>query len=197
MVEETASDNMLDIMLVLVFVGTRSPPPSTAGNKVMTQAPDIAALVEPCCPAALRGYERGSFGEGIRVIQLFFCQAVDFDSRQVPQTLRIATPSSFPTILQSSHNKTMASRSFSKALRAPLARQFVSPAAQRRTFVSALGVVRPGVASSTRAVFAGQIQQTRGVKTIDFAGHKETVFGRSSVDTAHDYEACLYSCHRT
>jgi len=69
----------------------------------------------------------------------------------------------------------MASRSFSKAVRSPLARQFTSPAVQRRTFVSAFSAAaRPNVA---RAAVAGPAQQVRGIKTVDFAGHKEQVFG--------------------
>jgi ketol-acid reductoisomerase len=66
----------------------------------------------------------------------------------------------------------MSSRSFSKALR-PLARQLASPAVQRRTFVAAAGAVR---ASAVRAA-AAPAQQVRGVKTIDFAGSKEDVYG--------------------
>jgi len=68
----------------------------------------------------------------------------------------------------------MASRSFSKVLRSPLTRQIVSPAVQRRTIVSALSGVRATVA---KASIAPVQQQVRGVKTVDFAGHKEQVFG--------------------
>lgn len=70
----------------------------------------------------------------------------------------------------------MNARSFSKAIRSPLARQLTSsPAGQRRTIVSALrSVARPTVA---RALVAGPAHQTRGLKTVDFAGHKEQVFG--------------------
>ena len=66
----------------------------------------------------------------------------------------------------------MASRAFSRALRSPLAKQFNAPA--RRTFVSALNAAarRP----AARAVVASA-QQVRGVKTIDFAGTKEDVYG--------------------
>jgi len=71
----------------------------------------------------------------------------------------------------------MASRSFTRALRTPLGRQLTSPAVQRRTFVSALGGVRVGVAATVKSAVAGPVQQVRGVKTIDFAGSKETVFG--------------------
>lgn len=65
----------------------------------------------------------------------------------------------------------MASRTFSRALRSPLVKQLSAPA--RRTFVSALNAsARP---TATRAVAAAQ--QVRGVKTIDFAGTKEQVYG--------------------
>jgi ketol-acid reductoisomerase len=65
----------------------------------------------------------------------------------------------------------MASRTFSRALRSPLTKQLSAPA--RRTFVSALNAsARPAAA---RAVAAAQ--QVRGVKTIDFAGTKEQVYG--------------------
>lgn len=72
----------------------------------------------------------------------------------------------------------MASRSFSKVLRSPLTRQIVSPAVQRRTIVSALGGVRATVAKAATA----PVQQVRGVKTVDFAGHKEKVFGMCIAD---------------
>lgn len=72
----------------------------------------------------------------------------------------------------------MSSRSFSRALRTPLGRQLTSPVVQRRTFISALGGVRVnGVAATVKSAVAGPVQQVRGVKTIDFAGSKETVFG--------------------
>ena len=71
----------------------------------------------------------------------------------------------------------MASRSFSKALRTPLTRQLVSPAIQSRTFASAVLAAKAGVAHAPKASAYGSIQQIRGVKTIDFAGHKEQVFG--------------------
>ncbi|KLP06474.1 Uncharacterized protein Y057_3517 [Fusarium fujikuroi] len=59
----------------------------------------------------------------------------------------------------------MASRNFTKALRGP-ARQLASaPRVQQRTFVAA-------ARSAAR-------QQVRGVKTIDFAGHKEDVYERA------------------
>lgn len=73
-----------------------------------------------------------------------------------------------------------AARGFSHAVR-PVARQLTNnKAAARRTFVAAMG------AATTRAVarpaFASSVQQvqTRGVKTIDFAGVKEDVYGELS-----------------
>jgi hypothetical protein len=72
---------------------------------------------------------------------------------------------------------TMASRGFTKALRAASRQKLPSQSFQRRTLTYSLAA-RPAIAASTRATFAGPIQQqVRGVKTIDFAGHKEQVFG--------------------
>jgi ketol-acid reductoisomerase len=71
----------------------------------------------------------------------------------------------------------MASRSFSRALRSPLARQLAAPAVQTRSFVAAAGAIRATVASARSAAPAQQ--QVRGVKTIDFAGSKEDVYGAS------------------
>ncbi|KAG7135623.1 Ketol-acid reductoisomerase like protein [Verticillium longisporum] len=71
----------------------------------------------------------------------------------------------------------MASRSFSKALR-PMARQLTATGTQQRTFVAARSLVRAS-AQVTKA-FAGPVQQqARGVKTVDFAGHKEDVYERA------------------
>ena len=70
----------------------------------------------------------------------------------------------------------MASRSFSKALRSPMARQLASPAVQRRTFVAAAGLVRASAVARAATAAPAQ-QQVRGVKTIDFAGSKEDVYG--------------------
>ncbi len=71
----------------------------------------------------------------------------------------------------------MASRSFSRALRTSLTRQLTSPAIQRRTLVSASKHARTGLAGPLKPAFVASIQQTRGVKTIDFAGTKEVVYG--------------------
>jgi hypothetical protein len=69
----------------------------------------------------------------------------------------------------------MASRPVSRALR-QTARQLTaaSAPAQKRTFVSAL---KAGATAAPRAAVTTQFQQTRGVKTIDFAGTKEEVYG--------------------
>jgi ketol-acid reductoisomerase len=75
----------------------------------------------------------------------------------------------------------MASRTFSRALRSPLAKQLSAPA--RRTFVSALNAsARPNAA---RAAIAST--QVRGVKTIDFAGVKEDVYGMYQMPTVHGF----------
>jgi len=69
----------------------------------------------------------------------------------------------------------MASRAFTKALRSSAPRQFVAPV-QKRTIVTAFSAARATVAIAPR--FAGvPVQQKRGIKTIDFAGVKEEVYG--------------------
>lgn len=75
------------------------------------------------------------------------------------------------------HEHTMAaSRTASKALRGSFAKQLTSPQVQRRNIVSALNAAaRPAVVKAAAKPFA--VQQVRGVKTVDFAGHKETVYG--------------------
>lgn len=74
----------------------------------------------------------------------------------------------------------MASRSFTKTLRGSMARQLAAPAVQQRTFVAAArSAARPGVVA--RPALASLAQQVRGVKTMDFAGHKEDVYGESSL----------------
>ena len=72
----------------------------------------------------------------------------------------------------------MASKNISRTLR-PLARQLATPAVQRRTFVAASSLVR---ATAVQAARPAAAQQVRGVKTIDFAGHKETVYGSLFLD---------------
>lgn len=70
----------------------------------------------------------------------------------------------------------MASKSFQKALRSQVVRQLASPAVQRRTFVAAAGAARATAVKATRPAVSRQ--QVRGVKTIDFAGVKEDVYGK-------------------
>ena len=73
----------------------------------------------------------------------------------------------------------MASRSFSRTLRSSLTHQLTSPASQRRTLISASKYGRKGLAAPLKPAFAASLQQTRGLKTIDFAGTKEVVYGDS------------------
>ncbi|KAF1957144.1 ketol-acid reductoisomerase [Byssothecium circinans] len=68
----------------------------------------------------------------------------------------------------------MASRPAARVLR-QATRQLVAPAVQRRTFVSALSAAR----ATPKAAVTASFQQARGVKTIDFAGTKETVYERA------------------
>ena len=72
----------------------------------------------------------------------------------------------------------MASGSFSKALRTPLLRQWIGPAIPRRSFVSAITNAKSVAGLASRTAKTVSAQQTRGVKTIDFAGHKEKVYGK-------------------
>ena len=72
----------------------------------------------------------------------------------------------------------MASRSFSQALRAPVQRQLIAPAIPRRSFVSAITNTKTIARPASRTAKAVTAYQIRGVKTIDFAGHKEKVFGK-------------------
>jgi ketol-acid reductoisomerase len=48
--------------------------------------------------------------------------------------------------------------------------------AQKRTFVSAINAASR---AAPKAAVSAQFQQTRGLKTVDFAGHKETVYERA------------------
>jgi hypothetical protein len=71
----------------------------------------------------------------------------------------------------------MASRTASRALRSSI-QQLAKPAVQRRSFVAAASAVRAGANAAPKAAMsAGVQQQKRGMKTIDFAGVKETVYG--------------------
>lgn len=77
----------------------------------------------------------------------------------------------------------MASKSTSKALRSSIPKQFSSAPTQRRGFVTALNAARPVAAQAPKPAFAARPQQWRGLKTIDFAGTKETVYGMSVFET--------------
>lgn len=69
----------------------------------------------------------------------------------------------------------MASHKTSRALRIAL-RQANAPRVQQRTFLSAVRAAsRPSLSPSTSPAF---VQQSRGVKTVDFAGVKEDVYER-------------------
>ena len=71
---------------------------------------------------------------------------------------------------------TMASRTATRALRSSLRQAVKAPAVQQRTFVSAINAAsRPALAQAPKA--ANAFVQQRGVKTVDFAGHKEDVYG--------------------
>ena len=77
----------------------------------------------------------------------------------------------------------MAARPASRALRQSV-RQLAAPAVQRRTFVSALNAARAGVAVAPKAAVTSQFQQVRGLKTVDFAGTKEQVYGAYLLPTS-------------
>ena len=67
----------------------------------------------------------------------------------------------------------MACRGASRAFRSSL-KSLATPVAQRRTFIAAVNAAK---CAAPRAAVTVPFQQRRGVKTIDFAGTKETVYG--------------------
>ncbi|KAK5117015.1 Acetolactate synthase, mitochondrial [Meristemomyces frigidus] len=69
----------------------------------------------------------------------------------------------------------MASARSSRALRLAL-KQAAAPRVQQRTFVSAVNTASRSAAKP--AAVSSFVQQTRGVKTVDFAGDKEKVYER-------------------
>ncbi|KMU87022.1 ketol-acid reductoisomerase [Coccidioides immitis H538.4] len=73
----------------------------------------------------------------------------------------------------------MASRPAARALRSSFSRNLAASAskASRRTFISATNA-RPALAAKAAPIAAPFAQQARGIKTIDFAGTKETVYER-------------------
>lgn len=73
-------------------------------------------------------------------------------------------------------HSTMTSRSFT--LRMPLHRLFTRPLSQRRTLISAGGYVKAHGIVPRKPLGSSSLLFSRGMKTIDFAGHKETVYGK-------------------
>ncbi|EXJ73586.1 ketol-acid reductoisomerase, mitochondrial [Cladophialophora psammophila CBS 110553] len=72
----------------------------------------------------------------------------------------------------------MASKTFARTLRTASKQKISTPTVQKRSIASALAT-RPLVAATQRPSFAAPAQQQkRGIKTIDFAGTKETVYER-------------------
>jgi ketol-acid reductoisomerase len=61
--------------------------------------------------------------------------------------------------------------------------QLAKPVAQRRSFIAAATALRAGAPKA--AAVSTSFQQTRGVKTIDFAGTKEQVYGNHSSHHSH------------
>ncbi|KAF2215573.1 hypothetical protein CERZMDRAFT_35028 [Cercospora zeae-maydis SCOH1-5] len=72
----------------------------------------------------------------------------------------------------------MASKNATRALRASL-RQLKAPQVQQRTFITAVQGSKPGLRASQRAATSAIVHQSRGKKTVDFAGDKEVVFERA------------------
>lgn len=72
----------------------------------------------------------------------------------------------------------MASRSFGRTLRAPLPSLFTRPLSQRRTLISAGGFLKAHKIAPRKPLGGSSLLFSRGMKTIDFAGHKETVYGK-------------------
>ncbi|KAL8950334.1 MAG: hypothetical protein Q9222_003620 [Ikaeria aurantiellina] len=72
----------------------------------------------------------------------------------------------------------MATLSFSRALRAPPIMKFASPKVPRRPFTVLTNISRAGNIQALRPSVHIPMQQCRGMKSIDFAGHKETVYER-------------------
>lgn len=77
----------------------------------------------------------------------------------------------------------MASKAFSKTLRAPIARQLIAPRVAQRSYIAARSATR-AVAAARPALAGLSQQQTRGLKTVDFAGVKEEVYGMCNSSSA-------------
>lgn len=72
----------------------------------------------------------------------------------------------------------MASRGLGLTIRTNLSPSFVRPLSQRRTLICAGGYVRAHAIAPRKTLGGPSLLLSRGVKTVDFAGHKETVYGR-------------------
>ena len=95
-------------------------------------------------------------------------------SRRTHLSIHLYTP------LRSLKRIAMASQRSSRALRVAL-RQASAPRVQQRTFVSAVNAAsRPSVQPAQKAIASSFVQQTRGAKTVDFAGDKEKVYGKKT-----------------
>lgn len=75
------------------------------------------------------------------------------------------------------YSSNMASKTFVRSIRAASKQKLPAGSLQKRSYSSVLAI-RPTLAAQPKAAFAAPAQQTRGIKTIDFAGTKETVFER-------------------
>jgi len=75
----------------------------------------------------------------------------------------------------------MSAKSASRALRSSL-KQLSRPAVQQRTYLTAaLNAGRAGVIKQAPKIAVSvSAQQARGLKTVDFAGTKEDVFGKNT-----------------
>lgn len=73
----------------------------------------------------------------------------------------------------------MASRSLSRTFSSPISRQLINPTLHRRTLTSASKYARATLAVRAQPTVTSHLQQTRGLKQIDFAGTTETVYGQS------------------
>jgi len=101
-----------------------------------------------------------------------------FRNSELPVTRAYITNNPPTTTAYLSTAATMATQRSSRALRLTL-RQASAPRVQQRTFVSAVNAAsRPAVKQTAVSSF---VQQTRGAKTVDFAGDKEKVYGKSRV----------------
>ena len=72
----------------------------------------------------------------------------------------------------------MASKTFVRTLRAASKQKLPLGTVQKRSFTSA-PAARPATAAPRAAFVAPAQQQTRGIKTVDFAGVKEDVYGKT------------------